>query len=140
MNCRFSRSASCAPSKCAALPLWAAMSKNAASAISPASPTTRAATGIVRNARTPSGPTGWKAARPNCCRSSTSTWSSQFPKKWLASPSTTRKWSTASCSKPLPRRCSPSHAIPNTSARRSASSLSFTPGGRTCFIIPTSTA
>jgi len=55
--------ASCARSKYAAPPRSGDMPKNAASAITRVSPTTPAATAIVRNAKTRSGQNGWKAGR-----------------------------------------------------------------------------
>lgn len=54
---------------------------------------------------------GWKTGRPNCCPLNTFAWSSPFRRKSPASPSTTRKWSTAFSSAPLPRLFSPSRAI-----------------------------
>src|SRR5712691_11028570 len=106
------------------------MSKAAASATSRASRITPAATAIAPSVRTRNGPNGWKAARPNCCRWNTSMWSSPCPNRLPQSLSTSPWWSTTFCSAPLPKLCSPSQAIPNTSAVSSAFSPCCTPGDR----------
>ena len=71
--CRANNCASCERLKSAAPPRSAAMWKDVASVRTSASRTTPAATGIARSVRTTSGPSGWSAAKPNCCRSSIST-------------------------------------------------------------------
>jgi len=67
------------------------MSKNAASATTPISHTTPAATDIARNVRTRNGQNGWKTGRLNCYPWNIFTWYSPFRRNWPVSPSTTKR-------------------------------------------------
>ncbi len=64
--------------------------------------------------------TGLPRARPICCRSVTSTWSSPSRPRSPRSPTRTRRWSMTCCSAPQRRRCSPLPPIPDTSGPASA--------------------
>src|SRR5215831_13510701 len=61
-----------------------------------------------------------------------STSSSPCRKRLPPSPIRTKRWSTAFSFVPRPRPCAPSPLIPNTSARKSVFSPSFTVGDKTC--------
>ena len=78
---------------------WAAMSRPVMIAARDASPTFRAAIGIVRSVRTRRERSGWPTARPNCCRFPISTSCARCPRRSPPSPSTTRPPSMRCCSR-----------------------------------------
>src|SRR5690242_6006443 len=104
------------------------MSSTVRIAATAGSPTTPAATAIVPSAKAQRRGTGLPPARPICCRSAISIWSSRCQPRSLQSPTRTRRWSTTCCSALRPRRCSPSLPIPSTSARAGATAVLHTWG------------
>src|SRR5271166_5224710 len=96
----------------------------------PWSPITAAVTATAPSARQRQPETGWRHARLSSCRCLTSTWSSRCQARSPTSPTTTKRRSTTSCSRPQPRPCSPSRPIPGTWAPTSASPPFSTPGAR----------
>ena len=138
--CRWLSCASCAPLRYAVPRCWVDISKNAATATTPAKPITPAGTATVPSAKPWRAPGGWKAGRRSCCRSNTFTSFSRCRKGSPKSLSITRKWFTASCSAPLLKPSLPLPPIPNIWAPASDSSAFCTPGDRTCSIIRMSTS
>ena len=63
------------------------------------------ATGTARSAKPALPNAGSKLVRPICCRWSTTTWSSPYPRPSPTSPTTTRPSSTGCCSTSPPRPC-----------------------------------
>src|SRR5215475_5881944 len=129
-------SRSCRRSSSAAQPLSAGMSSAARIAATAASPTTHVATAIAQSVRARRRRIGWRPARPICCWSAISTWSSHCPPRSLRSPIRTRRSSTTCCSTRRRKRCSLSPPIPSTSARASAPPLCSTAGARHHMIVP----
>ena len=91
---------------------------------------TPAETGTARSARPMHATAGSKRGRKNCCPPATSTWSSRCRGTFRHLRCRTNAKSMPCCSGQAPRHCLRSPAIRSTSARRSDSSASFTPGTR----------
>jgi len=93
-------------------------------------PLSLVATAIVPNARARRRGTGLPPARPICCRSATSTWSSRCRPRSPRLPTRTRRQSTICCFAPRPRLSSRSPPILSTSTPASAPPPCSTPGAR----------
>ena len=105
--------------------------------IVPPSPITAAAIAIARSVRPLLGTAGSLRVAENFSPPAICTWSSHCPTGWPHWCYRTRRSSTASCSVPVRKLFSKWHAIPDTSARRLASSACCTPGAKNSKFIRT---
>ena len=128
-------------SRVAAPPPWAVISMSApAAGIVPPSRITAAGIGTARSVRPLPGNAGSLHVNENFSRPATSMSSSRSHAGWHHWPCRTKRSSTISCFAPVPKHFSKSLAIPDISARRSASSACYTPGIRSSSFIRMSIA